>query len=91
MPFYDWWSSSDWWPHIWFPWFPFPIVFMVIGIIFCIFMMSMMMGMMGQRHRGRDEPFASKTSLDILDERYARGEINQSEYAEKRRTILQAR
>ena len=69
-----------------------PIVFMVIGLIFCAFMMSMMMGMMGRRHRWRDEQFAGgKTSLDILDERYARGEINQSEYTEKRRTITQGR
>jgi uncharacterized membrane protein len=35
---------------------------------------------MGRRSRGRD-------ALDILRERYARGEINQAEYEERRRFL----
>lgn len=74
MPFYD------WWPFMGFPLIP--ILFMVVGLAFCFFMMSMMMG----RHRGRDGG-ANRTALDILNERYAKGEIDKAEYDEKRRVI----
>ena len=77
---------SDWWPHMWFPMFP--ILFMVVGLAFCFFMMTMMMG---RRNHRRDDQLSNKTALDILDERYARGEIDQSAYAEKRGTILHGR
>jgi uncharacterized membrane protein len=40
----------------------------------------MMRGMMGHRSHGRD-------ALDILRERYARGEITQVEYEERRRFL----
>jgi putative membrane protein len=62
-------------------------------IVFCIFMMFIMRtrmpGMMGGMMRppfpeGKsDNPFIASTdsARDILDKRYARGEINREEYA----------
>jgi putative membrane protein len=41
----------------------------------------MMMWMMRGHHRG------GGSALDILNERYARGEINQAEYEERRRVL----
>ena len=62
----------------------FPSVFPFMGIIFMVLCMTMMVFMM--RHRGHPR---DGYALEILRERFARGEINQSEYEERRR-LLQA-
>ncbi len=82
-------TPNDWgFPFMWFPMFP--ILFLVLGLVFCVYMMSMMMGHHAPWRRWRDdEPFPSRRALDVLNERYAKGEIGKSEYDEKRRTILQ--
>jgi putative membrane protein len=67
-----WW---DYWPM---PFFFGPL-FMLMIIAFCMIMMFFMMR--GHRHS------AGSGALEILNERYARGEINQSEYEERRRVL----
>jgi putative membrane protein len=73
---------------MWSEYWPMPAMFfgpaiMILFVIVCIVVMSSVMrGGMHQRDR-RSEP------LDILKERFARGEINQAEYEERRR-LLQA-
>jgi putative membrane protein len=73
-----------WWNDGW----PMPSVFgpfvMVVVILLCgtvmFFMMREMMG--GHRSLSHD-----RVALDILKERFARGEITQAEYEERRRLI----
>jgi putative membrane protein len=67
-----WW---DYWPM---PFFFGPL-FMIIVIVLC---MGMMMFMMRSHRHG-----SGGNALDILKERYARGEINQAEYEERRRVL----
>ena len=59
---------------------------MIIFVIACVAMMAFMMrgGMMhgGMMHHSRRSP-----AIDILDERYARGEIDKTEYEERRRLL----
>jgi putative membrane protein len=57
----------------------FPIIFVVACLLFMFFMMR---GMMGGHRRSRDG-----YALDLLKERFARGEITQSEYEERRRLL----
>jgi putative membrane protein len=71
-----------WWSDYW----PMPLMFfapamMIIFVVVCLAMIFFMVrSVMGRRSRGRD-------ALDILKERYARGEINQAEYEERRRFL----
>ncbi len=71
---------SEYWPM---PWMFFGPVMMIIFLVICVAMMFLMMrGAMRHGYRRRD-------AIDILKERFARGEINQAEYEERRR-LLQA-
>ena len=51
-----------------------------------IFVVALVRGFGGQS-RGGDAQSRPGTALDILGERFARGEINQSEFEDMRRTL----
>ncbi len=63
------------------PWMFMGPVMMILFIVICMTMMFFMMRG-GMRHRHRDG-----RAIDILKERYARGEINQTEFEERRRLL----
>ena len=71
-----WWN--DQWPM---PWMFFGPIMMIIFVALCMAMMFFMMrGMMMRGDRRQD-------AIDILRERLARGEINQTEYEDRRRLL----
>jgi putative membrane protein len=71
-------------------WWIFPIV-MIGMMILCFFMMrgrmNSMMCLPSSRGSGGRSGDASDPTLDILDRRYAQGEINKEEYEEKKDAI----
>jgi len=71
-----WWN--DYWPM---PWMLFGPIMMIVFVVICMAMMFFMMrgGMMHRRRGGY--------AIDILKERFARGEINQAEFEERRRLL----
>ena len=69
-----WW---DYWPA---PWMFFGPIMMLIFIAVCVTVMVFMM-------RGRRMCSRGGSALDILKERFARGEITESEYKERRRLL----
>ena len=68
------WSDDYGWPHWWFG----PFMMLAFAAI-CIGMMVFMMRG-SHRHRGGG-------AMEILKERFARGEITQAEYEERRRLL----
>jgi putative membrane protein len=72
-----------WWDDGWsMSWMFFPPLIMLTFFAVCMVMMVFMMrGRMHSRRGG---------AIEILEERFARGEINQSEYEERRRLLLRA-
>jgi putative membrane protein len=72
-------------------WFPmFPILFVVLFLIIILAVMNPMMTRHAPWRDWRDsEAIPHKRAFDILDERLAKGEIDKSEYEERRRAISQ--
>ncbi len=73
-------ESGSWW------------IFPLIMIILCFFMMSgRMRGMcgFGGHDSGGHDKDADESALEILDKKYAQGEIDREEYEEKKRVLTQ--
>lgn len=69
-------------------WWIFPVVMMVL----CFLMMRGRSGSMMCGFGPRDDSRSIQkrdSAIDILDKRYARGEIDQQEYKEKKATLIQ--
>ena len=65
-------------------WMVFNMIFwllIIIGIVFLIFWAV-------NKFKGAEQKPEEESALDILKKRYARGEINQEEFEEKKRNLL---
>lgn len=73
---------------------PFWWIWPLVMITLCYFMMRRRKGSMmckfGQHDTESDLLNASDSAVDILDKRFAVGEINKEEYEEKKRTLNQS-
>lgn len=74
---YDWWNGGGW--HMGFGWF-----FMVLPIVLLVAVFAVLGGKLGG-NSGSERP--SKTAREILDERFARGEIDRDEYEMRRKAL----
>jgi uncharacterized membrane protein len=70
-----WWWNDYYWPMPW-----------MFGPLMMFFIMAVCFGMMWLMMRGRHGS-GRNYALDILKERFARGEVTQAEYEERRRVL----
>ena len=81
------------WPgpwHMWAAWgmwwiFPLIMLLMIAG---CIAMIMHRSGRTGRHHADSPSADPMRSALQILNERFARGEIRREEYEERKRAIL---
>jgi putative membrane protein len=86
--------QNNYWPGPWhmmwgYGWGMFPMMIMFF-ILFFVVIFFFARSCMGGMHRwGPSHPWGDPThsALQILNERFAKGEINQAEYEERRRTL----
>lgn len=71
-----------------FGWMPFMGMIFWVLILFLIVAAVMAFARPGNTDSRTDSTQRRPTALDILEERYARGEINREEYLQKKQDIL---
>ena len=74
-----WWGGGGWW-----------VLGAVVMVACMYFMGRMMMGHGGSEHGDHtrsDNPVATKGSVEILAERFARGEISQEEFEQGKKVL----
>ena len=76
-------------PYYWNNWYSTGGWFLWFGVLFLFFSALGNWGYTYRVHRKVDDP--QKDALDILNERYARGDIKRDEYVEMRTHILLSR
>ena len=83
--------QAEWWQYMpWFGMFMGPVMMVLFIVIAFLVIVPLMraMGMGPPTWHSHYPPYPPhKTALDILNERFARGEIDQKEYEEKKRFI----
>jgi putative membrane protein len=96
QPAWDWPGPWHMWGGGWGLWWIFPLLmFFMFIVCIAIFFLGHRWGGGGHRHRGRrrhmmDRSWGDPTysALQILNERFAKGEIQKEEYEEKKGAIL---
>jgi putative membrane protein len=73
------------WEGGWHGWFLGP-VFMMLLLVALVVAVVLLVRWLGVPHHGAPGP-AGRTPLDILRERFARGEIDKEEFDERRRVL----
>ena len=77
------------WNEGWHGWFIGPVMMILIlaVVVTLVIFLVRWLGSTSQGHGANRHGAFGKTPLDILDERFARGEINPEEYRERRNTL----
>ena len=61
------------------------VLFWLLLVVGAVLLLRQLLGL--RREQGSPEPSTPRTALNILQERYARGEIGREEFEQKRRDL----
>lgn len=76
------WGHMDWWGMAW-GW-----LFLAILVVGAVLLVVVLIRILSRRDHRRDHPQSGRSrARDVLDERYARGEIDAAEYDERRQRL----
>lgn len=75
------------WNGGWYGWFFGPIMMIVFIAVAVVVVVLLVRWLGGIGHGGAPHVSPGKTPLDILEERFARGEIDKEEFEERRRLL----
>lgn len=79
--FWHWSYSTPWWGWWWFPFHG------LMSLIFIIAIIVLVVSLLRRRHPPYPDFAARSQALQILEERYARGEIQREEYLQKKQDL----
>jgi putative membrane protein len=75
-------DHMGWWPMVW-GW-----VFLALIVLGIVVLVVVLVRVLGDRPQQPDvRPLARSRAREVLDERYARGEIDTAEYEERRQRL----
>lgn len=78
-------DQTTWWMSHGFGWmWVFPLTFLLVLVLLAVVLMR---GAVGPRGDGHGSQMPRESAREILDRRYARGEISKAEYEEMKRTL----
>lgn len=75
------------WNGGWSGWFFGPIMMILFMVVAVVVLVLLVRSISGVGHTGAPHAPPGKTPLDILKERFARGEIDQAEFEERRKIL----
>ncbi len=78
------WGHMNWWGMGW-AWIF--VALLLIGIVVLVVVLTRVAAGGGVQQRQHESSAGRRRALEILDERYARGEIDSTEYDERRRAL----
>lgn len=81
--------QGDWWPMPWFGMIFGPIIMIIVLVIAGMIVVALMRSLGGgPLFWQQSDSRPSRRALEILEERFAKGEIQKDEFEEKKRLLL---
>ena len=79
--FWHWSYSTPWWGWWWFPFHG------LMSLIFTVAIIVLVVSLLRRRHPPYTDYYGRNQALQILEERYAKGEIQREEYLQKKQDL----
>ena len=80
-------------PYYYYGYFPFgflwSILWIIVWVLLAVFIIRLIRGSRHHNFKDFKEMMGNKSSLDILKDRYAKGEIDKAEFDQKKKDLME--